>query len=212
MKAWDSNYKKWSVDGPEQLIAKSSILLKGTYQTSLSSTMMASVVDCLNGLANADPVSLEDCLSMSMKEIISTSSTIVPIQETPADANSRKRQTFDDQFETLCDGYDSSTTSTKSTGRMLSYTSLCRNGKADRKFGLEEDYKDYRLTLKLYDGQICRSNPDQYWTGKLREMDVTISQDSPIMKKIESVFLEAHQNLKRKGANLRESPKRFKHY
>ena len=137
---------------------------------------------------------------------------IVHSAEEPVVADSRKRKTFDDQFENLCGDSDSYGNSTRSTGRMYSYTSLCRNGKADRKFGLEEEYKDFRLTVKLYDGETCKRSPDQYWQGKMKELDITVNENSLIMKKIESVFLEAQEALRKKGGSLKESPKRFKYY
>lgn len=119
---------------------------------------------------------------------------------------------FADAFESLYGETSTSRSSTGSTGRMYSYTSLCRNGKADRKFGLDECYSDLRVTLKIYDGKTCSKNPDTFWVGKEKELDVTISKNHPMANKIETLFLDAQKMLAKKGANLKESLPRFKRY
>lgn len=121
-------------------------------------------------------------------------------------------RSFEEVFENLYGGTSSSETSTGSTGRTYSYISHCRNGQADRKFGLEERYNDLRVTVKVYDGEISSRNPDRFWIGKERELDITIPRTSPIMAKVDQVFLDTTKMLQKKGASLKESPRRFRPY
>lgn len=111
-------------------------------------------------------------------------------------------RSFEEAFESLYGETNSSDPWTQSTGSTFSYTSLCKNGNADRKFGLVEAYSDYRIVMKVYDGEICAERPNQYWQGKQKEMDITIPRKHPIMQKINSVFLEAQTMLQKKGAKI----------
>lgn len=212
LKYWKSNWKRWSADTFGELYAKTSRLLGGTYQMSLSCLMVTTIEDYVDGCLSADPPTPEDFSSGVTKEIISTSSTAVHGVMDRVDAGGERKRVFSEVFENLCGGPDSSMSLTGSTGRMYSYISSCRNGKADRKFGLEEGYSDLRVTVKIYDGEESAASGDQFWLGKMKELDITIPQRHPIANKLETVFLDATKLLQKKGVSLKESPKRFRPY
>ncbi|GBM02282.1 hypothetical protein AVEN_58017-1 [Araneus ventricosus] len=67
---------------------------------------------------------------------------------------------------------------------MFSYISYCLNGKAEKKFGLTEEYGDYKVVLKIYYGNVCARNPEKYWIGQTQEMDITRKRHSPLWKDI----------------------------
>ncbi|GBN83490.1 hypothetical protein AVEN_239900-1 [Araneus ventricosus] len=94
-----------------------------------------------------------------------------------------------------------------STGSMFSYISYCSNGKADKKFGLTELDGDYKVVLKIYDGNVCVRNPEKYWIDKTQEMYVTLNRHDPLWKDIKELFPKAAATLQRKGAALKKSAK-----
>ena len=143
---------------------------------------------------------MEDFSSGLMKGTTCMSSTIAPIPMEAVDAASSEEKTFAYQFAQACGGIDTSTNSTGLTSPMFSYISLCQNGKALNKFGLEEDYKDLRISIKLYDGKKCAENPDRYWVGKMKELDVTVHQNSQFAKTVETLFGRTLELLKKRGA------------
>ncbi|MDI4567809.1 MAG: hypothetical protein E7Y34_01870, partial [Mycoplasma sp.] len=58
------------------------------------------------------------------------------------------------------------------------------------------------MTVKVYDGETCSKNPEQFWIGKEKELDITIPRTHPIATKIEQVFLDTQKLLQKRGANV----------
>ncbi|AGZ03693.1 NS2 [Solenopsis invicta densovirus] len=200
---WKFYDKEWSADTYEKLLDKLSVTLANTLATCISQEMKNSVQECFDDFLNSQSVILEKCSSGSMKETTSTSSMIVPTLMDSAGATSSEPKTFDEIFERQCEDTGISPKWMNSTGRTLSYTSLCKNGKAIHKFGLEEDYKDLRIVMKVYDGRICKENPDRYWLGKIKEMDVTCNSKSDTAKTVEGLFIREHRRLGKRGATMK---------
>ncbi|GFR12977.1 uncharacterized protein TNCT_283511 [Trichonephila clavata] len=88
---------------------------------------------------------------------------------------------------------------------MLSYISLCQNGVAKKKFGLQEEYGDYRVDLKIYDRKHCEREPKTFWKGKEKEFSVTLSRRSPLMSMVNKLYLNVFEDLQKRGADLRNS-------
>ncbi|GFU19411.1 uncharacterized protein NPIL_31621 [Nephila pilipes] len=111
----------------------------------------------------------------------------------------------DDALKNLFGVPSSSASLIGSTGSIYSYISFCTNGRADKKFGLVEEYGDFRVVLKIYDGSTCAKNPQKYWVGKERELDITLSKRSPLMTKVNSLFLATYESIQRRVADLKRS-------
>lgn len=212
LRCWNKNSAKWSVTSFDQLYDKTSRLLGGTYQTLLPMKDLKNVEDSVDGLLEMDPITPEDFTSGLTKELTSTSSTIAPTQMDHVDAGGKKKRSFKDAFENLCGNQNSSDPSIQSIGTTFSYISKCVNGIADRKFGLEESYKDYRVCLKVYDGNECAKNKEKWYRGKERELDITINQMDPLMKKVDVLFSDTLRELQKRGASLKISQKKSNPY
>nr|UCS96312.1 MAG: nonstructural protein 2 [Parvoviridae sp.] len=204
MENWTVFEKKWSADTFEKLKDKASSLLKSTIAKSICTETRNTVLECLTDSTDALLNILDDCSSGPTKETTCMSSMIAPIPTDSAGATSENPRTFEENFEALCDAPSISRNSTRLTGRTFSYISSCPNGKAIRKYGLMEDIKDCRVVLKLYDGETCRNNPDRYWIGKRKELDISLDNRSQIAKTIENLFLRVYKELEKRGAYLRE--------
>lgn len=182
-----------------------SAVLGDTSQTSLCWTLVKEVGNYFSGLVEAGVITPGHFSDGLKRRRTSTSSTTVPGAMAPADAVGETTLTSEAELRNLFGDPNTSLSSTGSTGSMLSYISFCRNGRAEKKFGLQEEYGDFRVVLKIYDGRTCRENPQKFWTGKEKELDMTLNRRDPLMTKINNLFLEAHEVLQQKGADLRRS-------
>lgn len=203
---WKFYSKDWSVTSYQQLHDKILPQLADTLATSYSSetaTIMQHVFDSSKHKLWTSQGSFS---SGQMKEIMSTSSMIAPIPADSADAELCSTKKFADRFRSLLEESSSCRRSTPRIGRMYSYISECQNGLALAKLGLEEDYKDLRITIKVYDGKKCREDPEKYWRGKLRELDITVSETSNVARTVEALFQRVACNLENtSGACVKET-------
>lgn len=207
IKNWEIYYKDWSVTRLQHLVDKTSALLGDTLATSYSSEALNSIEKLYEYYEDKFSTIQESSLSGQTREIMSTSSMIAPTPVDNAGVAYSNTKSFADHFKSLLEESNMQQSSTKPTGRMFSYISECQNGRASLKFGLEEDYSDLRITIKLYDGNICKQDPEKYWKGKLRELDLTVRKDSEMAKTIENLFLRATMAMERKdGARLKKEP------
>lgn len=92
IKIWKQNFKRWSVATFGELHSKTSRLLAATYQMSFSCVLLGTVEDFVDGCLNADPLTLADFTSGSMKETTSTSSTTAPGAMDRVDAGGDKKR------------------------------------------------------------------------------------------------------------------------
>ncbi|XP_070515451.1 uncharacterized protein [Cardiocondyla obscurior] len=171
---------------------------KNTLAQCYDSNLIATVKECWTTCVNSSSITLVNYSSIPTKETTSTLSMIAPLATDSADAESSNLPTSDQILHDLFGESGSSTNSTRSTGKTFSYISACQNGRALRKFGLEEDYKDVRIMIKLYDGNVCKENPQKFWLGKTKELDVTVNKNSQLNQTIEAVFQRVALSLKGK--------------
>ncbi|GFQ78560.1 uncharacterized protein TNCT_596001 [Trichonephila clavata] len=54
-------------------------------------------------------------------------------------------------------------------------------------------------------GRYCVKDTKTFWKGKEKEFSITLTRKSPIMKKVNLLFLEVFEKLQEKGADLRSS-------
>ncbi|GFX86013.1 uncharacterized protein TNCV_2403091 [Trichonephila clavipes] len=174
-------------------------------QTFLSWEIVKSVVNYWNGLLEAEVITPADFMAGSSKRRISTSSMTAPSAMECVDADGETTTSSENALRSLFGVPDTSNSSIGSTGCMFSYISFCPNGRADKKYGLIEEYEDFRVVLKIYDGQTCAKNPQKYWIGKEKELDITLSRRDPLMKKVNLLFLEAYELLTKRGADFKKS-------
>lgn len=123
----------------------------------------------------------------SVKEYISILSRTVHTATSPAVAHSAKSKDYDAVFANILNPAHTSPTYQMSTETMFSYTSSYINGRMSEKYGLEENYSDYRVQIKVYDKKrASMEQPNQFWKAKVREIDLTLPRNSSIMKKVDS--------------------------
>lgn len=203
IKNWQVNCKNWQVTSWEQFLKESSRLLKNTLARCYDSETANIVNKYFEDYVNESSDTLEIYSYGPTKETTSTSSMIVPSPTDPADAESSKTNVFEELFDRICEGQDTSTNSILSTGSMFSYISRTVNGRALHKYGLEEDYADLRIQVKLYDGAKCALLPEKdFWKAKLKELDITVSEKSKIAMTVNSLFPRVAEILKKKRARV----------
>ncbi|VDO17679.1 unnamed protein product [Brugia timori] len=87
-------------------------------------------------------------------------------------------------------------------GKMLSYVGSCSGGRTTKRYGICDDIKDYKISLKVYDGPYCIRDPDFYWKGRIRELDLSLSKGDQIDLLLDSFFETVTQNLFSRGATF----------
>lgn len=189
----------------DSLQTQLSAVLGDTSVTSLSWNLVKDVGNYFSGLVEAGVITPDHFSDGSKKRRTSTSFTTVHGVTDHADAAGGTTTTSEEALKSLFGDPSTSLSSTGSTGCMYSYISFCRNGRAERKYGLTEEYGDYRVVLKIYDGKTCRENPNKFWVGKEKELDMTLDRRDPLMRKINNLFLDAHEVLQSKGGDLKRS-------
>ncbi|GFQ74500.1 hypothetical protein TNCT_162591 [Trichonephila clavata] len=127
----------------------------------------------------------------------------VPCRMDVADVHGESTMASIADFEAFFTDQNTHNLTTKSTGSTYSFTSMCNAGRSEKKYGLHEDYDDYRIVLKVYDGKISSQQPHKFWIGKGKEMDVTESESHPLMKQVNDLFPATTRMLQRKEAVLK---------
>lgn len=138
---------------------------------------------------NTNPPTQEVCFSLSWNSIISTASTIAPTRTEVMDIRGRGTRSFEDIFENLVTPGFSLQTYPSLNGSVFLFISSSINNRMSNRFGLEEPYSDCRVQIKVYDNRRgSLEQPLQYWKAETKEMDLSVSRNSQIYTKIETLF------------------------
>lgn len=151
--------------------------------------------------------------SSKKRKATSTLDTFVRTATDHVDANGKTKssQGFQDLLNHCCGPDEEQNHSNDTTGVMLSYISSTINNKM-RKYGYQTPYKDYRLQLKLYDGNQCKTT-QQWWKGHLKSMDITFSKNNNrLQQTIQKLFDQGATTMDKEKTSLIESTRKFSHY
>lgn len=197
-KLWSMNYDKWEVDSLEKLLTKTSAMLGGTYKTLLNSETAQNAILYMSISLSREPLFKEACLDMSLRTIMSTSSTIVP-SAAPCASVIGVGTSHAASFDLATEENDPWANSGPETGTMPSFITFFKNQER-KKFGFVGPPKDFKISLKLYDLTKCSGDLERYWTGTHSVVDMTVALNSKIMQMVKDLQLEMRKDLQANGA------------
>lgn len=141
------------------LVNKVGPLVRNTLQMCMCSQTAEKLKNIFKYCLSSDPPTENCCFSSCVKDYISTWFTTAHTPTTRTVAHSNKFREFEEMFESIVAPGNSSLTCQPQTGTMFSYISSLTNGRMSDKYGLEENYSDYRVQIKVFDGKRACNEP-----------------------------------------------------
>lgn len=78
----------------------------------------------------------------------------------------------------------------------------CFGGRTNKRYGICDDIRDYKISLKIYDGPYCVRDPEYFWKGRIRELDLSVSKGDQFDVFIDSFFETVTKYLHNRGATF----------